>query len=130
MTFHKQDRYRDCGHIAVAALTDIPLSDVKMVINKRGGTTTKHLAKALRQFGYNCPDKCIPMKIDSSMFFGLAQLHDPEMPGWHWVAIGEGIVYDGNRSGPMLFANYVNYQKKANKAKLTSFLPVQKIALI
>jgi site-specific DNA-cytosine methylase len=127
MTFYEQRQLRDCGHIAVAALTDLPLEQVKAAINKRGGTATKHLVKTLRALGYDCPNRCRSMSFLVGSFFGLAQLRSPIRSGWHWVAIGGGLVYDGNRSGPMPFAQYVAYQKKAYNARLTSFLPVVKL---
>jgi hypothetical protein len=126
MQFIEQGNKRNCGHIAVAALTDQPLDKVTAIINRRGGTSTKMLIKALRALGFCCEDKMRHARyINSANAYGLAQLHDPSRSGWHWVAIGGGMVYDGLRSGPMFIADYVAYQAKAYNARITSFLPVE-----
>jgi hypothetical protein len=126
MRFIHQENLRNCGQIAVAMLVDRPLEDIAEVIPHSHGTRTKELVRALRHFGYSCPDRMKRRPID----FGLAQLHVSESGwvirgSWHWVAIGSGMVWDGQEYGPILFADY---QKQATNSghRLTSFLPVIK----
>ena len=94
MRFIRQKNFRNCGQIAVAMLVDRPLEDITEVIPHSHGTRTKELVRALRHFGYSCPDRMQRKPID----FGLAQLHMSKSGwvirgSWHWVAIGFGVLY-------------------------------------
>lgn len=120
MFISQYDKRRNCGQIAVAALTEAPLKHVTELCGKRTGTATRHLVKALRALGYECPDKMQRIPVE----FGIAQLHYAGRSGWHWIALGHGLVFDGMRSRPMPIAEYEEYQRKAHKARITSFLPV------
>lgn len=122
--FIMQHNRRNCGQIAVAALTDTPLEQVTEIIGHKHGTKTKELVRALRTLGYACHDRVKPGWAASIHGFGIGQLRAPGRPGWHWVAIAGGVVYDGNRSGPMAFDEYVRYQLAAEQARITSFLVV------
>lgn len=90
------------------------------------GTRTKELVRALRHFGYTCPDYCTQRK---PITFGLAQLHTfgPKAHhGWHWVAIGFGMVWDGHEYGPVPLADYQKQEADGGR-RITSFLPVIKL---
>lgn len=123
MQFIEQRLKRNCGQIAVAALTGASLDKVHELVGHRKSTRTKDLTKALRELGYWCPDKC-----SASVFgqFGIAQVRG-KRSNWHWVAIGDGMVYDGLRSGPMELEQYKRYIDKAYQLRITSFLPVAEI---
>jgi hypothetical protein len=123
MQFIEQKLKHNCGQIAVAALTGASLDRVHELVGHRKSTHAKDLAKALRALGYWCPDRC-----HASMFgrFGIAQVRG-KRKGWHWVAIGDGMVYDGLHSGPMEIERYKRFMEKAYQQRMTSFLPVAEI---
>jgi hypothetical protein len=121
MRFIRQKSMRNCGQIAVAMLVDRPLEDIAEVISHNHGTRTKELVRALRHFGYTCPDRMKRKPVD----FGLAQLHSPDRSGWHWIAIGEGKVWDGNSLGPISLDEYKKWDLRPDQ-RITSFLPVTK----
>jgi hypothetical protein len=124
MQFIEQKNRRNCGHIAVAVLTSTPLEKVTEIIGHKHGTKTKELVKALRALGFVCHDRVKPGWAASLHGFGIGQLHKPGRAGWHWIAIADGMVYDGNRSGPMTFEDYTRYQINVENARITSFLIV------
>lgn len=136
MQFIEQKRKRNCGQIAVAALTGAPLEKVHQLVGHMHGTRTWELSIALERLGYESPMRACPVAWQKALAtfwdcFGIAQVHQEGRAGWHWVAIGKDdsghtCVYDGNRSGPMELAAYMRYIEKAEGAQITSFLPVKK----
>lgn len=128
--FIEQKLKRNCGQIAVAALTGSPLDKVQEIIGHKHGTQTKALVHALRTLGYSCPDRVRNWNsIDWWRAQGIAQVREAGRSGWHWVAIGLGEnghvqAFDGNRSGPMDLADYMKYIETAYGWRITSFLPV------
>ena len=132
-TFIEQKNQRNCGQIAVAALTFATLDKVQEIIGHKHCTKTKELVAALRALGYTCPAKV--QKWSTITWWraqGIAQVHKEGRGGWHWVAIGVGEnghvqAFDGLRSGPMDLADYMKYIEKAYGWRITSFLPVVKI---
>ena len=128
MEWLEQKHGRCCGQNAVAMISGRPLMEIKTKIGKRGGTKTSHLAKVLREYGFLVPDKCIShTRTIGTPDLCLAQLRREGYSGWHWIAIETGIVYDGNRSGPMLLGDYIQYQKTQGW-RITSYLPVSRPA--
>lgn len=136
MQFIEQKLKRNCGQIAVAALTDTPLEKVHELIGHKHGTRTWELAIALERLGYESPLHANPHAWKQALAafwecFGIAQVHSAGRAGWHWVAIGKDAnghtaVYDGNRSGPMELGAYMRYIENVEGARITSFLPVKK----
>lgn len=133
MIFIEQKNQRNCGQIAVAALTYAPLEKVQKIIGHKHSTSTKALVHALRALGYTCPNKV--QKWSTVTWWraqGIAQVRKAGRRGWHWVAIGLGEnghvqAFDGQRSGPMDLADYIHYMDRACGYKITSFLPVVKL---
>lgn len=129
-TFIEQKLKRNCGHIAVACITDTPLEKVYEIIGHKHGTNTRAIIMALRTMGWGCPNKVRKWKgQDWWRAFGIAQVRTPGRRSWHWVVIAKGKnchmqVFDGERSGPMDLADYCVYMEKAYGAGITSFLPV------
>ncbi len=130
--FIEQKRARNCGQIAVAALTGNTLERVQEIIGHNRSTKTGMLVAALRTLGYSCPAKV--QKWSTVTWWraqGIAQVRKAGRSGWHWVAIGLGEnghvqAFDGQRSGPMDLADYIHYMEGACDYKITSFLPVVK----
>ncbi len=111
-----------CGQIAVAVVTGITLKQAIRIIGKKGCTTTKDLAFALRFLGYECPKRCRGWKSVSAFpKLAIAQLHRPKYRGWHWVVIDGDKIFDGvngNDRGQIVW----------NKDwKLTSYLPITQL---
>lgn len=102
---------RNCGQIAVAVITGRTVKEIETVINKRGCTSTKDLVKALRHFGYECPDRLNPMLLYPPEV-AIAKVVQPgRRSGWHWVAVVNGHVFDG-------------LNEDATLTYITSYLPV------
>lgn len=119
----EQKRGRCCGQIAVAVATGRPLAEIKAEIGRRGGTKTQHLVRALRESGFAAADRCMPhTQFVEVPDLCLAQLRRDGKSSWHWIVICDGIVFDGERSGPMAYADYVWYQKTQGW-RITSYLP-------
>jgi len=70
MKWKKQYDKRNCGQIAVAVITGQPLREVYEIIGHDGGTKTKDLARALRKFGYSCPNKLKKLKEKPKLAIG------------------------------------------------------------
>jgi hypothetical protein len=126
MTWIEQPKKsRICGHIAVAVITGKTVLEIINFIGNRNGTKTKQLAKALRNYGFQCPDKCRKMPRPK---LGIAQVHFKSRKlnktwsnNWHWVAVSDDKIYDGSFGKP---DGTVDWPKDW---KMTSFLPVTKI---
>ena len=116
------DHSRTCGQIAVAVLADTTVERVIEVVGHRRATKTRELVRALRMLGQLCADRMQRQPVER----GLVQLHN-DKAGWHWIAIGGGLIYDGVRSEPMPYDVYVRFQAKVYGGRLTSFLPVREI---
>lgn len=114
----QKPKTRCCGHIAVAVVAGITLKESKELINRRGGTNTKHLVKALRVLGYQCPNRCRKM---SRPELGLGQMKKPtQKNGWHWVVVDGGKIWDGLYGNP---DGTVNWEAGW---RITSYLPLTK----
>lgn len=109
----------NCGQIAVAVITGKTVEEVSKVIGKKGCTKTKDLIKALRHFGYNCPNKCKKM---SRPRLGIGQLHDTNRKsGWHWIVVDGNQTFDGIWGDP----NGYVYMWPST-FNITSYLPITK----
>jgi len=85
-----------CGQIAVAVIASISVEEAIKVVDKKGCTTTKDLAVALRKLGYTCGNRCKPFKKLPFPKLGIAQLKSPTRKyGWHWIVIDNGRIIDG-----------------------------------
>lgn len=107
-----------CGSIAVAIVAGITLEEAIKLTGKKGSTSTKNIAKALRELGYKCPDRCKKMPRP---LLGIGQLHKPKKSGWHWVVVDGDKIYDGINGNP---DGTVNWEKGW---RITSYLPITKI---
>ena len=85
-----------CGQIAVAVIAGISVDEAIKVVGKKGCTTTKDLASALRKLGYTCDNRCKPFRKLPFPKLAIAQLKSPtRRSGWHWIVIDSGRIYDG-----------------------------------
>lgn len=126
MIFHRQTGKRNCGQIAVASLTDNPVETIERLVGHSHGTKTKELAKVLRDFGWYSSGRCKPIRfLPEWPKYALAQIHADDRAGWHWIAIGDGKVYDGHYKEPFSLVEYVNGLRGfSGRPKLTSILPL------
>lgn len=114
----KQYNKNNCGQIAVSVITGKSLREVYKVIGHDGGTKTIALTKALKYFGYDCPNKLKTLKEKPKL--AIAKLSHKLRYGWHWVVIDKDRIYDGaagNKKGQ------VNWKRGH---KITSYLPIKK----
>src|SRR5271166_1635374 len=128
---HQLNKTRNCGQIAVACLTDTPYEKVFEIVGHSHGTKTRELIAALRKLNWKCFDSCQSVKrFTNQPVRCLAQVHSNEHPGWHWVAIGDAVVYDGNLPCSMILQDYVNVAIKdyyGESARITSYLPAREV---
>jgi hypothetical protein len=117
----QQSGKKNCGVIAVAVLTGVPVTVAAVHIGKNGATTTKQLAKGLRALGYQCPNRLVKFKLPLPPMAIAKMVSPSRKSGWHWVAISEGKIYDGIFGTPDGKVNW------PTGAKMTSYLPVTKI---
>ena len=111
---------KNCGVIAVAVIAEISVALAAEKIGKDGATTTKQLVKGLRALGYECPNRLVKSKLPWPKL-AIAKLVSPERKsGWHWVAIADGLIYDGINGTP---DGKVHWPPGA---KITSYLPITK----
>jgi hypothetical protein len=126
MKFYHQFSKRNCGQIAVAAITERPVKEIEAIVGHNHGTSTKELIRALEACGFSVLAKrCSPHTLPT---LGLAQVHNTK-PGWHWVAIGDGRVWDGTEAGAILLSEYRAIVAAHHNGRLTSFLPVSRPAV-
>jgi hypothetical protein len=111
MIFHKQNTLHNCGQIAVASLTDSSVEYVASLIGHWHGTRTGELIRALCALGwYPVGQRCT--HVGTTMpDYGLLQVRWPKdgiykRNTWHWVALGQGVVYDGSMEQPLCLHNY------------------------
>lgn len=121
-TWIKQpDRKNQCGQVALSVILDIPLNVSIELVGKKDCTKTKDLIAVLRQFGFQCPDRCRKMPMPK---LAIAQVHFPSDTDygwkrkWHWVVIDGDKIYDGiygKPDGNVLWPY---------GSKITSYLPI------
>jgi hypothetical protein len=116
----KQGSKRNCGQIAVAVITGESLEKVSYVIGHDHGTKTKELAKALRFFGYDCPDRLQRLKERPKL--AIAKLSTYGKSSWHWVVIDGDKIYDGVNGTESGTVNWT----WSNCKRITSYLPIKK----
>lgn len=89
---------RNCGQVAVAALTGACLFDVIDLIGHSHGTQTKELRAALAKLGWQSDPRCY-VRATGSPFHGLAKLRRATngSGSWHWLALDGDMVYDGHQ---------------------------------
>jgi hypothetical protein len=110
--YKQQGAKRNCGQIAVAALTGKTVEEIEAVVGHSHGTKTKELAEALRRLGCLCDDRARPLsQFVSWPDTALLQVRGGGRPGWHWVAYEKGMVCDGHQDGPMTLSDYVELQR-------------------
>ncbi len=116
--WRKQGYKPNCGQIAVAVITGKSLREVYNVIGHDYSTRTKDLARALRFFGYDCPDRLRRLKERPKL--AIAKLTLPKSSGWHWVVIDGDKIYDGingTANGKVIWET---------GKRITSYLPIEK----
>ena len=100
---------RNCGQVAVAALTGASLAAVEYTVGHSHGTKASELRNALSQFGWYSDARCY-VKPSGTPFLGLAKLRraDTKHSGsWHWIAMDGEWVYDGHQSCPLRLKDYL-----------------------
>ena len=125
----RQNGKTNCGQIAVACLTGKPVEEIEALVGHAHGSKTRELAKVLRALGYSCLSRCVPhFRFAKPPAFGLAQMRDEKRKsGWHWVAIGEGFVWDGALKSPVAASKYeavISEYPFLPRGRITSYLPV------
>lgn len=118
MKWKKQYDKRNCGQIAVAVITGKSLRKVYEIIGHDKATSTKDLAKALRKFGYSCPNRLKRLKEKPKL--AIAKLSHKLRSGWHWIVIDRNKIYDGN------YGTKNGTVKWKQGHKVTSYLPIKK----
>lgn len=115
----KQDpKKHNCGQIAIAVIGECSLEEAIKIVGKKGSTTTKDLAKALRKLRFRCPDRCKKMP---KPLLGLGQLRSSSRKsGWHWVVVDGDKIFDGANGFP---DGRVHWK---DDWKITSYLPIYK----
>ena len=108
---------KNCGQIAVAVITNKSVKEIENFIKRPNkGTKTKHLARALKHYGFDCGHRLIPLKKKPAL--ALAKLHFPEKRNWHWVVIYKDKIYDGvwgKKDGTVTWPP---------ECRITSYLPI------
>jgi hypothetical protein len=124
LVHHKQGNKSNCGQIAVATITGRSVEYVEKFIGHSHGTTTKELATALAAFGFVSRTRCKShLEFYCIPELALAQVHSNVRAGWHWVAIGEGCVWDGRLLDEMPIKQYFD-RVKDHGERITSYLEV------
>jgi hypothetical protein len=118
----KQEGKPNCGQLAVAMLTERPLAEITQLVAHEHGTKTRELIAALRALGYRCGDRCQRKPVD----FGLAQVHQGKKHFWHWIAIGDGCVWDGLLDASLIIDLY-KCLMEARGWRITSYLVVENL---
>src|SRR5579859_4992488 len=123
MQFYRQDAKRNCGQIAVAAITERSVEEIERIVGHNHGTPTRQLIRALHACGFNSAPRCKPARYFKAIpALCIAQIHNAR-PGWHWVAIGDGKVWDGCAPRVMSLADYAKRMAERGD-RFTSFLPI------
>jgi hypothetical protein len=111
-----------CGQTCVAMIAGISLGESVKVFGKRGCTTTKDVAAALRKLGIPCGDKLIRLKkgedpVSAGTAVKMVVLHYDGAPKHHahWVVLHGDLYYDPAES---IECGY------DERVRITSYLPV------
>lgn len=127
MIHYRQSGKRNCGQIAVAALTEKTVEEIELLIGHSHGTRTKELVAVLKRLNYGVADHCIShLRYIHEPMNCIAQVHGNKS-GWHWIAISHGIVYDGHLLAPEPIAEYRKYIANRHDGRITSYLPVTRV---
>ena len=115
---------RVCGQVAVAVLTDKPVEEIYQLVGHKHCTKTRELIDALAKLGLVTTSRCIPAtRFVEIPHLALVQVHEKNRSGWHWIAMSDGRVYDGNLPGDISLGNYQLYLRDCGR-RITSYLPV------
>jgi hypothetical protein len=115
-TWIKQEpKNHNCGQIAIAVIVGTSLSEVISIVGKKGSTTTKEVAKALREYGYKCPDRL--QRIPKPKL-GIGHLKYPNESRSHWVVVDGDKIYDG------IYGKADGTVKWKKGWRITSYLPI------
>lgn len=116
---------RICGQIAVAVIADVPLEEVIEVIGHRNGTKSPVLSLALAHYGYKAPKRARALRVAPPLAIGQLRRVGRSGGGWHWhwVAIIDGTVFDGEVDGPRPLTWY-RRDAEHRGWRITSYLPV------
>ena len=116
----QKPKKKNCGVIAVAVIAEVTVDEATKAIGKNGSTSTKQLVKGLRALGYDCPDRLVKFKLPWPSL-AIAKVVDPwRKSGWHWVAIADGLIYDGVGGTP---DGKIHWPPRV---RITSYLPITK----
>jgi hypothetical protein len=114
-----------CGQTCIAMISNTTIEEAIVVVGHKKGTTTKELARAIRHYGYVCPERLMPIRNKELPYFCLCKIvrKNKKTGGWHWILLKDGLFYDPSRGvfeGKEELDNvYVNWE-------LTSYLPITK----
>ena len=78
-----------CGQTCVAMIAGISLEEAILAVGKRGLTTTKDIAQALRKLGFGCADRVTRYngRLGSELCLCVVESK-------HWVVYKDGLFYD------------------------------------
>lgn len=113
----QEPKSHNCGPIAVAVITGVPLEKVYEVIGKKGNTSTKDVARGLRKLGYSCPRR---LQREPRPELGIAHLRYKGERRSHWVVVDGDKIWDG------IYGNSKGNVNWPDGARMTSYLPVLK----
>lgn len=122
-TFIKQNEgTTNCGQIAVAVITGHDYKEIVRYVGHENGTRSRDLVRALRRAGFTAPSRCIVLTKDRELpTNSIVRVRREKQTMSHWVAVSNGIVYDGNWGRPL---PRKEWQKLWNDCRFTSFIPV------
>lgn len=108
------------GQVAAAVISGRPVEEIVARIGHSHRASTRELARVLGQYGYLCPDRCVPAKkIKEPPKLGLAQVHTANSGCWHWVAVEDGHIFDG------VWGDAYGVVDWPGDFRITSYLPIE-----
>ena len=113
-----------CGQCCVAMAAGVDLDEAFQAVGKKGATSTKALAKALKHYGINGQKtKLTPIRGDLSRLPETAILKVKlawKKRNWHWVLKHGGKIFDHGKHGVIPIGDFA----KIRSREITSYLEV------
>ena len=120
--FIKQHGETNCGQIAVAVITGCTYEEIVRYVGHEIGTRTAELIQAVRRAGFSAPSRCVLLSKKVELpANAIVRVHREKHKTTHWVALSNGVVYDGNSEEAL---SLVEWQKIWHDCRFTSFIPV------
>jgi hypothetical protein len=108
------------GQVGAAVISGRPVEEIIERIGHCHHATTRELARVLGQYGYLCPERCVPARtLNEPPKLGLAQVHATHSSRWHWVAVEDGHIFDG------VWGDAYGVVDWPEDFRITSYLPIE-----